>query len=183
MSPTPFGNDRVIAGQGTACLEALQDGIAPDAIFAPCGGGGLTSGTYLAAQALAPHAQVYGVEPTLGNDAQQSLRKGNIVRLPTMPDTIADGVRTLAVAERTFQFLQKINGIFAIDEQDIIYWTQYLTHLLKITVEPSSALAMAGAAQWLKEQSQPQTILIILSGGNLSAETHQRIWQENLLLK
>lgn len=177
----PYDHDDVIAGQGTACLEALKAGIKPHAIFASCGGGGWLCGSYLAAQKFDPSIQVYGAEPKSANDAAQSLRKGKIVALKDTPKTIADGVRTLAISERTFAIMQQLAGIIEVAENDIIYWTQWLTHLLKHTVEPSSALAMAGAAEWLAEQAEPKTILVLLSGGNISPETHQKIWQKNHL--
>lgn len=178
----PYDNENVIAGQGTACYEALQDcDVEPDAIFAPCGGGGLLSGTFLAGQLLKPHIPVYGAEPVCANDAAQSLRKGEIVAFSTSPDTIADGVRTLAVSERTFHYLKQLAGIIEVEEQDILHWTAWLMHLLKAVVEPTSAVAMAGAAAWLKTQAEPKTVLVILSGGNLSPETQQAIWQANAL--
>jgi threonine dehydratase len=177
----PFDHDEVIAGQGTACLEALKDGIRPQAIFAPCGGGGLCSGSYLAAQLLAPEAQVFAAEPALANDAAISLRQGSIYRFADSPATIADGARTLSLSPRTFHWLQKLQGVFEVQEEDIIYWTQWLSHLLKCACEPTSALAMAAAFEWLKDKNKPQTVLIILSGGNLSAETRQGIWQKDYL--
>lgn len=184
----PFDNDAVIAGQGTACLEALQDGDLPNAIFAPCGGGGLLSGTYLAAQLFDPQICVFGAEPKNANDAAQSYRAGKIIRFNEPPQTIADGTRTLAVAERTFYYLKKLNGFYEIEEDEIIYWTQWLIHLLKVAVEPSSALAMAAAYKWIKEQEEKfvnfpkQRILVILSGANVDPETYHKIWDKNLLL-
>src|SRR5688500_3115582 len=98
----PSADERVIAGQGAACLEALQEGVAADAIFAACGGGGLLSGTWLAAQLLAPDAKVFGAEPLMANDAAQSYRTGSIVSFSETPMTIADGARTLHISELTF---------------------------------------------------------------------------------
>lgn len=178
----PYDNDLVIAGQGTACLEALDD-FKPKAIFSPCGGGGLLSGTYLAAQLLSPESLVYAGEPLQANDAALSYREGKIVRFQDSPTTIADGARTLAVSERTFHYLKKLQGFYEVTEKEIIYWTQWLTHLLKFTIEPTSALAMAAAYQWMMEQSEPQKILVILSGGNVAPETYQAIWRENCLEK
>jgi threonine dehydratase len=179
-----YSDDDIIAGQGTACLEALQDMTHhPDAIFAPCGGGGLTSGTFLAKSLLCPKAKLYAVEPALANDASQSYKAGSIVRFKDSPPTIADGVRTLAVSERTFHYLKKTDGFIEVSEDNILYWTQWLTHLLKLTTEPTAALTMAGAFQWLQLQTKPQIILVILSGGNIDAATQQTIWQHNQLDK
>jgi len=179
----PSADDRVIAGQGTACLEALQDGTMPDAIFAACGGGGLLSGTWLAAQGLAPNALVFAAEPKMANDAAQSYRSGHIVSLAESPMTIADGARTLHISERTFYYLRKLAGFYEIEEQDILYWTQWLHHLLKISVEPTSAMAMAAAFAWLKTQKNRQRVLVILSGGNIDASAQRQIWAKDTLDK
>lgn len=177
----PFDNDMVIAGQGTACYEALQDGAKPTAIFAPCGGGGLASGTYLAAQQFAPDVPVFAGEPVNANDATRSYRSGNIIRYPDSPKTIADGVATPSVSPRTFQYLRQLKGFFEVTEDDIIYWTQWLSHFLKTTVEPTSAVAMGAAHQWLKTQTQKQRALVILTGGNIAPETYRVIWERNRL--
>ena len=177
----PFDNDEVIAGQGTSCYEALQDGVNPDAIFATCGGGGWLSGTFLAKELLAPNVKVYGVEPLCANDAAQSYVAKKIIKFNDSPLTIADGARPPAVSERTFHYLQKLDGFFEIPEEDIIYWTQWLMHLLKITVEPTSAVSMAGAFEWLKTQKTKQRVLVMLSGGNISPDTYQKIWEKSYL--
>ncbi len=177
----PFDNDGVIAGQGTSCYEALQDGANPDAIFATCGGGGWLSGTLLAKELLAPNVKVYGVEPLQANDAAQSYAAKKIIKFTDSPPTIADGARAPAVSERTFYYLQKLDGFFEIPEKDIIYWTQWLMHLLKITVEPTSAVSMAGAFEWLKTQKTKQRVLVMLSGGNIAPETYQKIWEKSYL--
>lgn len=180
----PFDNEDVIAGQGTACLEALQDMRAmPDAIFAPVGGGGLATGTYIAAEKLAPRAKVFAAEPLQANDAAQSLRQGSIFRFKDSPQTIADGARTLSLTPRTFEGLKKLAGIIEVPEEPIMYWTQWLSHLLKVTVEPTSAMGMAAAASWLKNQNETKRVMVILSGGNMSAETYQQIWRNDFLSK
>lgn len=177
----PFDKDEVIIGQGTACLEALEDGANPDAVFVPCGGGGITSGTYLATKLLAPHVHVYAGEPVQANDAARSYREGKIVAFDTSPPTIADGVRTPSISERTFVYLQQLAGFYEIEEEEICYWTQWITHLLKTTCEPTSAVAMAAAYQWLKQQNTKKRVLIMLSGGNIATETQQLIWKKDYL--
>ncbi len=181
----PFDNDMIIAGQGTACYEALAElkdrDIAPNAIFATCGGGGWMSGTYLAAKLLSPGSKTYAVEPLLGNDAAQSYKSGEIFRFNESPKTIADGARSHAVSERTFSYLRQIDGFYEASEEQIIYWTQWLAHLLKVSVEPTSAVAMAGAFEWLKSQQKNQVALVMLSGGNIDPESHRAIWQQNYL--
>lgn len=177
----PYDLDEVIAGQGTACLEALQDGAEPTAVFTPCGGGGLLSGTVLATRALAPDVSVFGVEPVSANDAARSYRTGEIFRWDTAPRTLADGVQTLSLSERTFAHVRRSDGILEVDEHEIVYWTQWLTHLLKVTVEPTAVLGMAGAFRWLANRDPGETVLVILSGGNLSAATRERVWSRDVL--
>jgi threonine dehydratase len=180
----PFDNDEVIIGQGTSCIEALREWpleTPPDAVFATCGGGGWMSGTYLATKLLHPQTKVFAVEPLNANDAARSYRDGKIFSFDHSPETIADGARSLCVSPRTFQYLQKLDGFYEVTEEDIIYWTQWLGHLLKITVEPTSALVMGGICQWLKTQTTPQNVLVMLSGGNVSPQSYQKIWAKNYL--
>jgi threonine dehydratase len=178
----PFDNDLVITGQGTACYEALQEeGVQPDAVFAPCGGGGIMSGTFLATRLLKPDAKIFAGEPLQANDAAQSYRAGHIIGFDTSPPTIADGVRTPSITPRTYHYLKQLDGFFDISEEDIICWTQRLSHLLKISCEPTSAVAMAAAAEWLATQSTPQQALVIISGGNIAPETNRKIWEKDYL--
>lgn len=178
----PYDNDDIIIGQGTSCYEALKDlDYEPDAIIATCGGGGWVAGTYLATKLLAPNAKVLAAEPLNANDAARSVRDGKIFRFEETPETIADGARALSVSERTFDYLKELDNILEVSEEDIIYWTQWLTHLLKITIEPTSAVSMAGIHQWLKTQTKPCKVLVMLSGGNLSPETYRKIWEHNFL--
>ncbi len=177
----PFDHDDIIAGQGTACLEALQDGAKPDAIFAAVGGGGWLSGSLLAARLLAPSARVFGAEPALACDAAASLAAGRILSFAQAPATLADGAQTRHVAPRTFALLQQSDGIRTVSEAAMCYWTQWLTHLLKQSVEPTSAMAMAAAADWLREARQPQRVLVLLSGGNLDHATRRAVWADDAL--
>jgi threonine dehydratase len=177
----PYDHDDVIAGQGTAALEAWKEAGDFDAVFAPCGGGGLISGTYLATQLFSQNAKVYAAEPQIANDAAQSFKTGTISRFETTPMTIADGTRTLSISERTFQYIKKLNGFYEISEENIIYWTQWLTHLLKINLEPTSALGMAGAFKWIQEGNRDKRILIIVSGGNIDSTTYVKMWEKNHL--
>jgi threonine dehydratase len=180
----PYDSDDLLCGQGTSCYEALQDmNNEPDAIFATVGGGGWISGTYLAARLLAPNAKVYGAEPELANDAAQSYRKGEIVKLTDTPKTIADGARTLAVSERTFEYIRQLADIIEVSEEEIIFATQWLSNLLKITVEPTSAAAFAGAKKLVENgELKGKNILIMLSGGNIDADTYRKIWEKDYLL-
>lgn len=173
----PFDNDMVIAGQGTSCYEVLSDGIKPDAIFATCGGGGWTSGSYLAKELLSPQSKLFACEPLNANDASISYKTGKIFGFDVAPETIADGARTPKVSERTFEYIKKFDGFFEIPEEEILYWTRELFLNLKVTVEPTSAVAMAGAYKWIKENNiKDKTILVLLSGGNIDSDTYRKIW-------
>lgn len=179
----PFDDDQIISGQGTACYEALQELQNIDAVFVSCGGGGLISGTLLATKLFSNNIKVFGGEPENCNDAAISLRQKKLHIFDTLPVTIADGIRTLSISERTFSYLKKSKGIIETSEEEIIYWTQWIQHLLKTACEPSSAVAMAACYKWIKTAnlSQKQRILIIITGGNVSTETQQIIWQKDYL--
>lgn len=177
----PYNHEQVITGQGTATLEAIQDLGEVDAVLAPCGGGGLLSGTLIAAHGASPKAKVIGAEPLNANDAAQSLRMGSIQSLTATPDTLADGAMTPFVGNITFEYLKLLDEMYEIEEERIVYWTQWLSHLLKIRVEPTSALPMEAAYQWLKKQVGKKKVLIILSGGNVDQVTELKIWSKNYL--
>ncbi len=164
------GDANVISGQGTAALEALAEIGEVDAIFAPCGGGGLISGCFLAAQNLSPKAKIFACEPLSANDVAQSVRERKIIGFEDTPNTIADGARTLATSEICFQYLKQIAGILEISEEEIIFWQKKLSESLQQEIEPTSALAIAGAKQFLvnNPQEKNQKILVIISGGNVA---------------
>ena len=177
----PFNHDQVISGQGTVALESINELGEVDAVFAPCGGGGLLSGTLIATRALSPKAEVIGAEPLIANDAAQSLRMNSIQRLESMPDTLADGAMTPAVGDITFEYLKKLDDLYEIEEDRIVYWTQWLTHLLKVHVEPTSAMSMEATVRWLAKQSSKKRALVILTGGNIDQEASLKIWKTNCL--
>ncbi len=179
----PYDHDKVIAGQGTSAYEAYKDGISPDAVFATCGGGGWLSGTLLATKLLSPKTKVFGAEPLNANDAARSYKSGEIFAFENSPYTIADGARALSVSERTFHYIKQVDGFYEIADEDIIYWTQWLNHVLKVSVEPTSATAMAGAFQWLKTQDKKRQVLVLLSGGNIAPEYQLKIWANDYLEK
>ncbi|MEP1447891.1 MAG: serine/threonine dehydratase [Paraglaciecola sp.] len=178
----PFNHKDIIAGQGTVMLEAHKQVGDVNAVFAPVGGGGLVSGTLVSAKALNPTAKVIGVEPLLANDAAESLRSGIIQSLSAQPNTLADGAATLQVGRETFPHLQSLDGFYEIDEEKIAYWTQWLQHLLKVHVEPTSAMSMGAVIEWLKSQSEPQKVLVVLSGGNIDQQKMSQIWNDDHLL-
>ncbi|WP_218354755.1 serine/threonine dehydratase [Alteromonas lipotrueiana] len=179
----PFDHPDIIAGQATATHEALLQTGPVDAVFGPCGGGGLLSGAVLATRAMQPDALVIGAEPEQANDASRSLQSGTIETLNSPPDTLADGAATPSVGEHTFGFLQQLDDFYEVNEVQIAYWTQWLQHLLKLHVEPTSALSMAAVTAWAVETTAPKTALVMLSGGNISAASMQKIWQQDYLLQ
>ncbi|MBU3004904.1 serine/threonine dehydratase [Paraglaciecola arctica] len=177
----PFNHKDIIAGQGTVMLEALEQTDAVDSVFTPVGGGGLVSGTLVSTRSVSPTTKVVGVEPLLANDAAESLRIGVIQSLLAQPNTLADGAATLQVGEETFPHLQALDGFYEIDEEKIAYWTQWLQHLLKVHVEPTSAMSMGAVIEWLKSQSKPQKVLVVLSGGNIDQQKMCQIWKHDHL--
>lgn len=167
----PSDNDLVLEGASTLSYEALQDlSYSPDAIFAACGGGALLSGVYLGSRAADKVCKIYGAEPEIANDAARSYKLGKIVGFKESPQTIADGLRSLQVSQRTFSYLKRLNGFIEASEEDIMYWSVWLHELLDVPCEPTAAVAMASAFNWLKTQNTRQRILVILSGGNIDSE-------------
>lgn len=160
----PFDNDAVIAGQGTAALEFLE--AVPDlhAIVAPIGGGGLMSGTAIAASELRPDMRIWAAEPALADDAARSLETG-VLQPPANSNTIADGLRT-GLSERTFQILRtRLSGIARAPEDLIAQAMHRVWQTMKILIEPSSAVPLAALlAGTLPAQGR---IGIILTGGNV----------------
>lgn len=165
----PSDNDDVIAGQGTCLFEALNDVDDVEAVFAPCGGGGLLSGCILARDGFNKNIKIIGCEPLNGNDAFRSILANKIVGYEESPHTIADGARTLKISERCFYYLKKLDQIIEIPEEKIHYWQLKLSNLLEQKIEPTSALSIAGCEIYL--QKNPNLInkkfLAILTGGNL----------------
>lgn len=177
----PYNHEQVICGQGTAVYDAMSKLDTIDAVFAPCGGGGLLSGSLIAARGISQKTAVIGAEPLLANDAAQSLKTGRIQRLQATPQTLADGAMTLSVGDITFEYLKQLDDFYEISETDMIYWTQWLTHLLKLRIEPTSALGMVAASHWLKKQHSKKNVLIVLSGSNVDQQTTQKIWETDYL--
>lgn len=177
----PFNHPYVIAGQGTASLEALTQTHNINMIAAPCGGGGLLSGAIVVAQHLDENMHVVGAEPLAANDAVRSIREGRIVALDKAPLTLADGAATPSIGEHTFEILQSINEFYEIDEPDIIYWTQWLQHLLKLHIEPTCAMTMQAVVNYLAKQNKKKRVMVMISGGNISQTSMAKIWQYDAL--
>ncbi len=162
----PYDHPHVMAGQGTATLELLQETGPLDALFVCVGGGGLLSGAALAARALSPACQVYGVEPEAGNDGQQSLRSGKIVSIAT-PKTIADGAQTQHLGHYTFDVIRRnVDDIHTVSDAELIACMRFFAERMKMVVEPTGCLGLA-AARKFKEQLQGKRVGVIVSGGNV----------------
>jgi threonine dehydratase len=161
----PYNDYYVIQGQGTAAMELIEDYSDLDCIFAPVGGGGLLSGTALAAKHFSPNTKVIAGEPMGADDAWQSIQKGEIVP-QTNPKTIADGLLT-SLGDKTFPIIKDhVEDIIRVEEEEIISAMRLIYERMKLVVEPSSAVALAALIKE-KKKYQNQKIGMILSGGNV----------------
>ena len=162
----PYNHPDVIAGQGTAAKELIEEVGDLDILIAPVGGGGLLSGSALAAKALIPDCQVIGVEPEAGNDAQRSLQSGKIVHIDT-PKTIADGAQTQHIGDLTFGIMSRdVAEIRTASDAELIDAMRFFAARMKLVVEPTGCLGFAAARQ-LGAAAKGKRIGIILSGGNV----------------
>jgi len=161
----PYNNYAIIAGQATATLELIEDQPGLDTIIAPVGGGGLLSGTALAAHYFAPSIKVIAAEPAGADDAYQSFYQKKLI--PSVnPDTIADGLRT-SLGSLTFPVIRRlVNDIVTVNDQVTIEAMKLVWERMKIIIEPSSAVALAVVLKH-KHRFEGQRIGIIISGGNV----------------
>jgi threonine dehydratase len=175
----PFNDWDVIAGQGTAALELLEQASPLDVVIAPVGGGGLLSGTALAVKGRSPGTKVFGAEPANADDARRSLETGTIQ--PSVdPRTIADGLRT-ALGSKTFAVTSRhVDAIVTCGEAEIIEATRFVWERLKIVIEPSSAVVVAPLLNGGLDV-KGRRVGIILSGGNVDVEPFFRMLAEKWL--
>ena len=169
----PFDHPHVIAGQGTAAKELIEDAGRLDYLFVPVSGGGLISGCAVAASHLSPGCKVIGVEPEAGDDATRSFRTRTLQSCYN-PDTIADGARTHSLGRLTFPLiLRYVNDMVTVSDAELARATIYLWERMKIVVEPTGALGAAG----LFERGLPvagKKVGVILSGGNVDLKLMAR---------
>ncbi len=161
----PSNDLQIIAGAGTVAYELTQEVGDLDFVFSPVGGGGLLSGTATAVQGLFPSCKVIGVEPKNADDAYQSLRAGKIIPVKN-PNTIADGLRT-SLGSNTFKIIkEKVDRIITVPEEEIVDAMQFLWEKMKLVVEPSGAVSLAGV---LSKQIdlKAKRVGILISGGNI----------------
>ncbi len=162
----PFDHPDVIAGQGTAAKELFEEVGPLDHFFVCLGGGGLLSGCALAAQALAPQCQLYGVEPEAGNDVQQSLARGERVRID-VPRTIADGAQTQQVGAITFEIIRKhVAAILTATDAQLVEQMRFYAERMKMVVEPTGCLSLAAARSGAVDLRGAR-VGILVSGGNV----------------
>ncbi|MEO6912672.1 MAG: threo-3-hydroxy-L-aspartate ammonia-lyase [Candidatus Baltobacteraceae bacterium] len=165
----PYDDPGIIAGQGTAALELLEEYPAIDTLLICTGGGGLLSGCALAANGLNPLIEVYGVEPEAGNDFQQSLAAGKRIKIG-VPQTIADGMQTQSPGELTFAIARRyVRGVLTVTDLELRDAMRFAFERLKIVVEPSGAAGLAALLSG-KIEARGKQVGVILSGGNVDAD-------------
>jgi threonine dehydratase len=162
----PYDHPHIIAGQGTAARELFEEVGPLDFLFVPCGGGGLLSGSALAARQLSPQCQVIGVEPAAGDDANRSFRTKTLQRV-TNPQTVADGARTPSLGTLTFPIvLELVADMTTVDDPTLLQTMFYLWERLKVLVEPTGALGAAAALTGVHRIGGAR-VGVMLSGGNV----------------
>ena len=162
----PYDHPHVMAGQGTAALELLEETGPLDMLLVCVGGGGLISGCAVAAQHLSPHIEIIGVEPEAGNDTQQSLAQGRIVHIDT-PKTIADGAQTQHSGELTFPVIQRlVSRIVTVSDAQLVQAMRFFAERLKLVVEPTGCLGAAALLQGVVA-ARGKRVGVIVSGGNV----------------
>ena len=170
----PFDHPQVIAGQGTAAKELIEDAGPLDYLLVPCGGGGLTSGCAIAANHLSPGVKVIGVEPAAGDDVTRSFHTRTLQSVHN-PDTIADGARTHSAGKLTFPLiLHHVHDMLTVTDEELLRSMFYLWERMKIVVEPTGALAAAALLEG-KISARGQRVGIIISGGNVDLKALARL--------
>lgn len=167
----PYDHADVVAGQGTAARELFEEVGELDYLFVCLGGGGLLSGSALAARALSPNCKVIGVEPEAGNDGQQSFRSGSIVRIDT-PKTLADGAATTHMGEITFALIKAhVDDIVTVSDAQLVAMLRFFAERMKMVVEPTGCLG-AAAAMSGEFPLAGKRVGIIISGGNVDLKSY-----------
>ena len=169
----PFDHLEVIAGQGTAALELFEEVQGLDMLMVPCGGGGLLSGSAIAAKTMAPTCRVIGIEPELADDATRSFHTKTLHTV-TNPPTIADGTRTPSLGKLTFPLvLEYVDDMTTVPETAIVEAVQFLFYRMKMVAEPSGALGLAALLSG--KVSARGKVGVIISGGNIDGDLMSKI--------
>jgi threonine dehydratase len=177
----PYDDAQIIAGQGTAGLEILEDLPGVELVLVPVGGGGLSSGVAAALKLSGSPAKVIGVEPALANDAQQSLRQGHVVRIAaeSAASTVADGLRTQSIGTRNFEHLTKyLDGIVTVGEDEIRRAMRQIMTGARLMAEPSGAVTMAAWMFHRRELPASGKTVAIISGGNADPKQVAAVLEE-----
>jgi threonine dehydratase len=166
----PFDDHAIMAGQGTAALELLEDVPSLDVLVAPVGGGGLMAGCSTVARALFPGMAIIGVETDTANDTYLSLQKGERVTIPP-PPTIADGIRLTTPGALTFPILQKqLTGVTLVSDEEVVETVRFMVHRVRIVVEPTGAVSAAAVLRRHLPVDRGARVGVILSGGNIASD-------------
>ena len=162
----PFDHPHILAGQGTAAKELIEETGPLDILMVPCGGGGLLSGCSIAAKHLSPKCRVIGVEPAAGDDGLRAFRSGKLETIK-LPETIADGARTTSLGKITFALIQKhVDDFLTVTDEELVKWMFFLWERMKIVVEPTGALAASALLQG-KIDAKGRKVGVVISGGNV----------------
>jgi threo-3-hydroxy-L-aspartate ammonia-lyase len=171
----PFDDLEVIAGQGTAALELVEQSSDLDLLLAPVSGGGLIAGCATAVKALCPGARVFGVEPRAGDDHVRSLAAGRRVSIG-VPETIADALRLTRPGELTFAINRRLlDGVLTVSDQELTDAMRFAFERLKLVLEPGGAAALAALLAHRVELGTDHRVGVILSGGNVDPATFCRL--------
>jgi len=174
----PYDDDKIIAGQGTAGLEIVEDLPNIDLVLVPIGGGGLISGVSTAIKSAKPDAKVIGVEPELASDARASFRAGHIVKLPAeqVLSTCADGLRSQYVGTLTFEHIRRyVDDVVTVTEDEILETVGILAKNPKTVAEPSGAVATAAWVFHPELLPASNHTVAVISGGNVDPDLLRRV--------
>ncbi len=170
----PYDHPDVICGQGTAAKELIDETGPLDVLLVCLGGGGLLAGSALAASHLSPGCKIIGVEPELGNDGQQSLRKGEVVHIE-VPDTIADGAKVTHVGQHNFAVMQRlVDDVITVTDAQLVSTMKFFAERMKMVVEPTGCLAAAAALNRAMPL-QGKRVGVLISGGNVDLAAFARL--------
>ncbi|MBN9113484.1 MAG: threo-3-hydroxy-L-aspartate ammonia-lyase [Pseudonocardia sp.] len=165
----PYDHPDVLAGQGTATMELIEDAGPLDALFVCLGGGGLLSGAILAARALSPGVRIHGVEPEAGDDGMRSWQAGEIVHID-VPRTIADGAQTQHLGRYPFAIIREgVDEILTVPDDALVDGMRFMASRCKLVVEPTGCLALAGVLA-RRDELAGKRVGVIVSGGNVDLD-------------
>lgn len=170
-----YDNPAIMAGQGTAALELLEDAPALDTLVIPVGGGGLLSGCCVAAKAINPAIRIFGVETVGADDTKQSFDRGERVRIPP-PATIADGIRLPTPGELTFPVLQRhLEDVLVVTDDDVLDALRFVLLRMKLVIEPTGAVGVTAVMRGLLP-SDCRNVGVVITGGNIDPGLLARLW-------